>query len=197
MTRHVAFLRAINVGGHTVKMDRLRALFEELRFANVETFIASGNVLFDTTSTVSVAMEARIERHLAAALGYEVATFVRPLVALPDIVAGHPFDSFERDGHSLTIGFLKDTLDADRCRALQALETGYDEFHPSGREVFWLCHGRISDSKAWGSALDRVLGKLVTFRNVTTVRKLAAKASATAFPLGAAGAARRGAPPRR
>ena len=48
MTRWVALLRAINVGGRTVKMDRLRALFEELRYANVETFIASGNVLFDT-----------------------------------------------------------------------------------------------------------------------------------------------------
>jgi len=46
MTRYIAFLRAINVGGHTVKMDTLRALFESLGFLNVETFIASGNVLF-------------------------------------------------------------------------------------------------------------------------------------------------------
>ena len=43
MTRYIAFLRAINVGGHTVKMDQLRALFEELGLSNVETFIASGN----------------------------------------------------------------------------------------------------------------------------------------------------------
>ena len=196
MTRHVAFLRAVNVGGHTVRMDRLRALFEELRFANVETFIASGNVLFDSTSTSTAAMEARIERHLGAALGYDVATFVRPLASLPAIVASHPFDTFERDAHSLTIGFLRNSLGPDRCRALAALETGYDEFHPNGRELYWLCHGRISDSKAWGSALDRALGEPATFRNVTTVRKLAARAGAT-FPVVAAGAARRGAPPRR
>ena len=82
MTRYVAFLRAINVGGHTVKMDRLRALFEELKFANVETFIASGNVLFDSASKSTDAMETRIERHLEKALGYEVATFVRPLASL-------------------------------------------------------------------------------------------------------------------
>ena len=47
MTKYIAFLRAINVGGHTVKMDRLRGLFESLGVLNVETFIASGNVIFE------------------------------------------------------------------------------------------------------------------------------------------------------
>ena len=175
MTRYVAFLRAINVGGHTVKMDRLRALFLELRLANVETFIASGNVLFDSSSTSVAAMESRIERHLRVALGYEVATFIRPLSDLADIVASHPFETFERDGHALSIGFLEHALTADASRALMALQTGYYEFHLHGRDVYWLCHGRISDSKAWGSAIDKALGRSVTFRNVTTVRKLAAK----------------------
>ena len=51
MPRYIAFLRAINVGGHnTVKMDFLRQLFESLGFSNVETFIASGNIVFETTS---------------------------------------------------------------------------------------------------------------------------------------------------
>jgi uncharacterized protein (DUF1697 family) len=48
MSRYIAFLRAINVGGHTVKMDILRQQFEALGFSNVETFIASGNVIFET-----------------------------------------------------------------------------------------------------------------------------------------------------
>jgi len=42
MTRYIAFLRAINVGGHTVKMDRLRALFQELGLADVRTFMEFG-----------------------------------------------------------------------------------------------------------------------------------------------------------
>jgi len=46
MTRYIAFLRAINVGGHTVKMEHLRGIFESMGFSNVETFIASGNVIF-------------------------------------------------------------------------------------------------------------------------------------------------------
>ena len=50
MPRYIAFLRAINIGGHTVKMDDLRQLFESLQFTSVETFIASGNVIFKAGS---------------------------------------------------------------------------------------------------------------------------------------------------
>ncbi|MBA3354552.1 MAG: DUF1697 domain-containing protein [Pyrinomonadaceae bacterium] len=50
MPKYVAFLRAINVGGHIVKMDHLRQLFEALGFSNVDTFITSGNVIFDSMS---------------------------------------------------------------------------------------------------------------------------------------------------
>ncbi len=48
MTKYIAFLRAINIGGHNVKMDVLRQLFESLEFSNVKTFIASGNIIFES-----------------------------------------------------------------------------------------------------------------------------------------------------
>ncbi len=76
MSRCIAFLRAINVGGHTVKMDDLRRLFESLGFTRGETFIASGNVVFETTSKNTTALERKIEKKLRDALGYEVATFI-------------------------------------------------------------------------------------------------------------------------
>ena len=196
-TRFVAFLRAINVGGHTVRMERLRALFEGLRFANVETFIASGNVLFDSSSTSRSAMETRIERHLETALGYPVPAFIRPLDSLAAVAGSHPFDSFERDAHALSIGFLKHPVATADIPGLMALQTGYDEFHLHESEVYWLCHGRMSDSQVWGKALDQALGGPSTFRNVTTVRKLAARAAPTSLDPAATGAARRAAPPLR
>ena len=174
VTRYVAFLRAINVGGHTVKMDRLRGLFDTLRLGDVKTFIASGNVLFDSASTSVDALETRIERHLYEALGYRVATFVRPLADLPAIAASHPFEGFEAHGHSLSVGFVKAPLSAEVRERLSALEMGYDEFHLHDRQAYWLCRGRMSDSKAWGALLDKALGASATFRNITTVRKLAA-----------------------
>ncbi|MEP6992487.1 MAG: DUF1697 domain-containing protein [bacterium] len=174
--RYVAFLRAINVGGHTVKMDRLRTLFEELGLAEVETFIASGNVLFDAVTTSPAALEARIERHLGSALGYEVPTYLRPHASLADVARQHPFEHFERDGHALSIGFLKAPGDEALRTRLAALETDYDAFHVHDRHAYWLCRGRMtSASKVWGAPLDRALGTPATFRNVTTVRKLAAR----------------------
>ena len=176
MPRYVAFLRAINVGGHTVKMARLKELFEELRLGNVETFIASGNVLFDTASKDIAALESRIERHLAKALGFEVDTFIRPLGGLADIAAGHPFAREEPKAHSLWVGFVKQPFDAKACSAITALATDVDAFHVNGREVYWLCRIRSSDSLVGGKPLQKAMGATTTFRNVTTVRKLAARA---------------------
>src|SRR5438093_11101582 len=91
MVRFIAFLRAINVGGHTVKMDDLRRLFESLGCSNPETFIASGNVIFESPVEDVRTLEKSIERHLRTALGYEVATFIRTAPELADIAKFQPF----------------------------------------------------------------------------------------------------------
>lgn len=61
MTKYIAFLRAINVGGHNVKMDELKKYFESLGFSNVETFIASGNVIFEASAKDAAKLEKKIE----------------------------------------------------------------------------------------------------------------------------------------
>ena len=175
MPRHVAFLRAINVGGHTVTMDRLRALFEELRLRNVETFIASGNVLFDTTTRDIAALEQKIETRLERSLGFEVVTFVREMAALPAVLANHPFDIANDSGHTLSVGFLKLPIDGGALERMQRIGTEHDQFHLHDREAYWLCRTRLSDSRLLGGALQRALGAPTTFRNVTTIQRLAAK----------------------
>jgi len=77
MPRYVALLRGINVGGHVVKMDRLRTVFAAIGCSDVETFIASGNVIFSSPSGDAAALERRAEAALEEALGYEVTTFIR------------------------------------------------------------------------------------------------------------------------
>ena len=98
MAKYVAFLRAINVGGHVVKMDELRELFSGLKFSNVETFIASGNVIFDTKSAPDQKLEQKIEKHLEKALGYEVGTFVRSIEEIQAISVYQPFSSRGSEG---------------------------------------------------------------------------------------------------
>jgi uncharacterized protein (DUF1697 family) len=173
--RYIAFLRAINVGGHVVKMDRLRAVFESLRFGQVETFIASGNVLFDSRELDTAALERQIESRLAKELGYEVATFLRTSGELTDLVARLPFADRDMDGWTLSVAFLKEPPSASSAERVRQLRTDDDDLLVRDRELFWLCRGRMSDSKIWRTPMEKVIGMPATLRNVTTVRKLAAK----------------------
>src|ERR1041384_1712350 len=135
MPRYFAFLRAINVGGHnTVKMDFLRRFFESLGFANVETFIASGNIVFETTAKNAQVLEREIENRLRAALGYEVATFIRTDAELAAIANYKPFSQSDLDAAvALNIAFLTDRLDDKSRQKLMALRKDVDEFHLNGR----------------------------------------------------------------
>jgi len=175
--RYVAFLRAINVGGHVVKMDRLRALFSDLELRNVETFIASGNVSFDAPVGDAGRLERRIEKHLEESLGYAVATFLRTSHELRALAAHEPFpaDASEPPACARSIGFLK-SPPADEARdELYSLADELNAFHLNGREVYWLSRTKISDSKLTGATFEKTLRMPATFRNVTTVRKLAAR----------------------
>lgn len=172
--RHVALLRAINVGGHTVRMDQLRSLFEELSFTGVSTFIASGNVLFDTRAKSAGGLERRIERHLEQSLGYAVATFVRTPLELAAAVEHEAFPaSVVRSAHALWIGFLKEPPAGQALERLMALACKTDDFRVHGREVHWLRRVTSSEAIVTGASVERALGVPMSARNVTTVRKLA------------------------
>jgi uncharacterized protein (DUF1697 family) len=180
MPKYVALLRAINVGGHTVKMDYLRSLFEFMGLANVETFIASGNVIFDAKSGNQLALEQTIEKHLHETLGYEVKTFVRAISELAAVAAYKPFSDSElnKEGHALYVGFVSDHPGEDAKQKLLSYCGEIDDLHVQGREVYWLCRTtRMSDSKFSGALVEKILGMRATFRNSTTVRKIAAKYS--------------------
>lgn len=177
MTRYVALLRAINVGGHTVKMDVLRKHFSGMGFTNVETFIASGNVIFEAKAGEPEELEARIAAELERCLGYPVATFLRTPGELAAIVRHEPFETGVIDPaqHALYIGFLARRPAADTARKVADLRTAVDELHVHKRELYWGCRTRFSESAVSGALLERTIAMPMTVRNITTVRKLAAK----------------------
>jgi uncharacterized protein (DUF1697 family) len=181
MQRFIAFLRAINVGGHTVKMDHLRKLFAELGLSSVETFIASGNVIFESAEKDARVLEKKIEGHLRKSLGYEVATFLRTAAELAAIVDYQPFPAseLEADGNMLYIGFLPAPPAEKARQALLDLRTDIDEFNVHEREIYWLCRKKFSESKVSGAMIEKRAGMPATLRNVTTVRKIAAKHSSS------------------
>jgi uncharacterized protein (DUF1697 family) len=175
MPKYVALLRAINVGGHTVKMDHLRSLFEALGLAKVETFIASGNVIFESRSKDTPGLERKIEKHLQTALGYEVKTFVRTVAELAAVANYKPFNDSDRDTHTLYIGFIAESPGAAAKQKLLSFQSEVDALHVQGREVYWLCRTGMMDSPFSMAQAEKLLGLRLTFRNATTIRKLAAK----------------------
>jgi uncharacterized protein (DUF1697 family) len=177
MPRYAAFLRAINVGGHTVKMSDLRASIQALGFDNVETFIASGNVIFDSPETNDGKLESTIERGLEADLGYPVETFVRSMWELAAIGTHDPLKrtSPAGDGRSVYVAFLDRRPTKEATERLVELATDDDTFAVAGREAYWLRRGGIGTSRFSGGFLEKTLGMPATLRGLPTIKKLLAK----------------------
>jgi len=173
MPRYIALFRAINVGGHTVKMELLRTLFGEMGFDDVSTFIASGNVVFTCGEEDAAALEERIEQHLHNSLGYEVVTFIRTPDELRTMMEELPFSASEiADAGALNVAFLKALMSPEQEAGLQKLTTEIDTFRTFGREVFWHCLKKQSESTFSNAVLERTLSLRATFRGINSLRKL-------------------------
>lgn len=164
------------MGKRRLPMSRLKELFVELKFADVETFIASGNVLFTSATKDTAKLESRIATHLERSLGYAVDTFVRSTDAVAEVAAAKVFPEDGRDGVTIHVAFLHREFPAEMASKLAAVRTADDEFRVIGREFYWLCRIRTSDSVVWTLPEMKALRlPTVTMRNLGSVRKLVAK----------------------
>ena len=170
--RYVAFLRAVNVGGRRVSMDRLRAAFEELGFEHVSTNIPSGNVVLESSGR-SADLERAIAAELEQALGFEVVTFLRRASDVRRAASEKPLGKVPA-GKTHMVAFLRRKPTAAERKAIEEKSTPSDRLVVDGREVHWLIQGRMMDSKLKPKDWD-VLGQPTTTRNTTMLAKLAEK----------------------
>ena len=175
--RLIALLRAINVGGRVVKMELLKRLFEDLPFSDVETYIASGNVIFTSAARTAAPLEAKIAAHLERRLGYAVPTFLRTPAEVAAAIRSRPFRDvpLSAKGAALYVGFVSREPSAAVRKAFLGMKCPTDEFQIRGREVFWLSHKRMLESAYSGAQLEKALGMPATFRNITSLEKLSAR----------------------
>ncbi len=176
MERYFAFLRAINVGGRNVTMAALRDHIQALGLARVQSFIASGNLIFEAEAQATAALEKAIEEHLARVLGFEVATFVLTGDELADILKFSAFDDEQlAEAEALNIALLKAPLPADAMARVQALETEMDSFATHGRAFYWLCRQKQSHSTFNNNRFERTARAQATFRGINSLTRLARK----------------------
>ena len=173
MPRCIAFLRAVNVGGRLVKMDALRAAFEALALTDVSTFIASGNVLFETRARSLDALERKIEAQLQQSFGFEIDAFVRTEAELAAIAAHDAFDAATL-AHAQThvVGFLRAAPDDGARLTLAAMQSDTDRFVLHGRELYWASRLKQSESAFSNASFERALKLRATFRGLNTVQRI-------------------------
>ena len=176
MSVQVGFLRAVNLGRRRVPMNRLVAVCESLGYADVWTYVNSGNVVFDTTGA-RASVETTMEKALEHEFGFECTTFVRTATEVRNVVDARPFTLAAGDTHFVT--FLKKAPSTGDASGLEALSNDFDTLVVQGAEVHWRMRGRSTDSHLSRRDWEKVLGPLSsTSRNMTMLTKLAAKLDA-------------------
>jgi uncharacterized protein (DUF1697 family) len=156
-------------------MQFLRRVFQSLGFSKVATFIASGNVMFETTTKKTNMLERKIEKALHEALGYEVRTFIRGEAELTKIANYHPFPESKLDtSWHCNIIFLADNLTPTLKRNMKALRTNTDAFEVRGREIYWV--RRTKNGALFSTVpLEKILGRAFTVRGADTIKRIASK----------------------
>jgi uncharacterized protein (DUF1697 family) len=169
----VAFLRAVNVGRRTIKMQRLAEIVRDLGYRDVWTHINSGNVVFRATGSRGT-LETKLENTFEAEFGFEVTTFVRTATDLRRALATRPFRLAAGDTYFLT--FLKTTPSKAQRAELEGLSNDFDTLVVEGRDVHWRMRGKSTDTKISTKAWEAVIGHhRSTSRNTTMLRKLVDK----------------------
>ena len=171
----IALLRGINVGGNKmVAMADLRTAITAMGLTDVKTLLQSGNVVFSGPSAKPAALEKRLERELAARLGFSVDIHVRTAEEWSAIVAANPFTAeAKKDPGHLLVTVFRDPLDRARVAAAQKAIQGSERLHADGRHLYAVFPDGVGRSKA-PVVIDRALGVQGTARNWNTVTKLAA-----------------------
>ena len=177
MTRYVAFLRAINVGGHAVvKMTDLRDAFTAAGCKNVRSLIASGNLLFEAPASSVEALVRRIQGKLRGLLGEEPGLFLRTMREIERLVASAPFKRFEAKPRvKLSVAFLSQK---PRQRPMFPLRSAPEALEVIGMKnrVAFIVSGKKKNG-FYGSPnlfIEQQLGVAATSRNWSTVKKILA-----------------------
>lgn len=174
MPTYVAMLRGINVSGQKkIKMDRLRELFVSSGFEAVESYVQSGNVVFDTARTGATALSEKIARGIKTEFGHDVSVVIRTPRELARVVKDNPF--LKQRGIDLArlgVTFLAAApRQAGRAR-LQAVDSGDDEWRLEGKEIYLHCPSGYGKTKLSNNLFERAFAVAATTRNWRTVNAL-------------------------
>lgn len=167
-------LRGINLGPtRRVPMAELRALFADAGFADVRTYLQSGNVVLrDTTLPAADQLERQAQQLISERFGFDVPVIARTGEELAAVVASNPLADVVTDPKRYQVSFCAAPVDDERLAALQAAAVGEERLVARGRELYAWHPAGVARSKLWAGLAGRGLGTVSTARNWATVTAL-------------------------
>ena len=167
-------LRGINVSGQkTVKMDRLKALYEDQGLHAVRTYIQSGNVVFAATLAQAKSIPLEVQRIVEREFDIRSPVVTRSAVEFGAVLDNHPFEGKPVDDRSLAVAFLETKPSKAQAAALDPDRSPGDSFRLIGREIYLSLPNGAARTKLTNAYFDRTLATVSTVRNWRTVNKLA------------------------
>jgi uncharacterized protein (DUF1697 family) len=178
MPTYIALLRGINIGPHKrMKMEKLRASCESLKFTDVQSYIQSGNLLFRAPKLTDSALSKQIEKCIERDFGFSAEVIIRTREEMKSIVNSNPLSKDKGvDVARLHVVFLREKPSSESLKRLEELTLPPDRVRSSGREIYFYFPNGVSGSSLWKHPLDKVLSTTATMRNWTTLNKLYAMA---------------------
>ena len=172
--KYISLLRGINVSGQKkIRMEDLRVLYTSLEFSNVESYIQSGNIVFESADTDKEIIKSRIESAILTEYGFTVRGFLLTGKELERVVRNNPYiQNKTAPSTALYVTFLSEPLAAGALDRLSEVSSGEDSFELSGFEVYLHCPGGYGRTKFTNNAIEKAAGIPATTRNWKTVNRL-------------------------
>ena len=176
MTRFVSLLRAVNLGSHNkLRMPDLVKCYESLGLRNVQSYIQSGNVVFNADGQDRSDIEQEIEAAIAKAFGVGTPVMVRTSKEMTAVVANNPFPPSYAE--KLAVAFLSSPSERPNLEAIERSIGPGEQIKLAGAEAYLYYPNGQGRSKMTNTLLERRLGVTATVRNWRTVNKLLEMAS--------------------
>lgn len=176
MPVYLALFRGINVSGHNmIKMEALKKLMEGEGYTNVETYIQSGNVVFESPDNNRERLGKALETLMYKEYGYDVVIFMLDEADIRKAVINNPYTGKEPEGQGIKkhfVTFLSGIPGSDGIDKMNKYNRGDDVFKAIGNVMYLKLAQSAADSKLTNVFIENKLNLKATTRNWNTTLKM-------------------------
>jgi len=174
MITYISILRGINVSGHNIiKMDQLKKLITGLGFENVQTYIQSGNIIYQTKKTDSLKLSESIKNAIQKEFGFDVPVITLAIEVLAEVISNNPFlKDKNKEATFFHVTYLAAIPNQERIEVLKSIDTKNDVFEIVGQTMYLYCPNGYGNTKLTNTFVENKLKVGATTRNWKTTNEL-------------------------